>query len=68
MIMLSLFCSLTLIFHQAYTVATLIIMKMINDSNNTHYVVHILTAQEHLHPGIQAHWKFGLILECFTAS
>lgn len=40
---------------------------MINDSNNTHYVVHILTAPTALASGLTAQWEFSLI-SCFTAS
>lgn len=43
-------------------------MKMINDSNNTHYVVHILIAQAALASWPTAHWKFSLIFVGFTAS
>lgn len=55
-------------FQQTHTVATLIRMKITNYSSNTHYVVHILTAQAALDSWCTAHWKFSSISVALTAS
>lgn len=43
-------------------------MKITNYSSNTHYVVHILTAQAALDSWGTVHWKFSLIFVALTAS